>query len=146
MDNKKVNYKVLVITVIAALLGSMGGKYLMDYFGKSKNIIDKELMRAAGEINKHLPIMVDSETRLDSTIALPDKTFQYAYTIINFSKEELNLEELENNLRPMILNNIKTNSDLKHFRDNKVTMIYSYRDKNNNEVLKLTYAYDDYKE
>jgi hypothetical protein len=146
LDNKKINYKVVVITVIAAVIGSMVGRYLMDQFGKSKNIFDKELVEATSEINKNLPIMVDSETRLDSLMALPDNAIQYFYTLVNYSKDEINIEDFKNELSPMVLNNIKTNSDLKSFKDNKITMIYSYRDKNNNELFKLKYEYDDYKE
>ena len=145
MDKKKVNYKVLVIIIIAVTLGLMGGKYLIDYFGKSEDLFDKELIVVVNEMNKHLPIMLDSEKRFDSTMALPNKTIQYYYTLINSSKDELDLEEYKNNMHPVILNNIKTSSDLEHFRDNKVTMIYVFRDKNNIEILKLIYKYDDYK-
>jgi len=145
MDNKKVNYKALVIVIIAATLGLIGGKYLIDYFGKSKNLFDKELIEVVHEMNKHLPIMLDSEMRFDSITALPDKTIQFFYTLINSSKDKLDLEEYKNNMHQVLLNNIKTSSDLEQFRENKVTMIYVFRDKNNIEILKLIYKYDDYK-
>jgi len=91
-------------------------------------------------------MMLSSGLRVDSTMALPDKTFQYVLTLINVSKDELNLEELKKISYKEVLNNVKTSSDLKPFRDNKVTLIYLYKDKNNNEIFKLIFTYNDYKE
>jgi len=36
------------------------------------------------------------------------------------------------------INNVKTNPDLKIYRDNKVTMAYNYKDKNGIFVLKIS--------
>ena len=47
---------------------------------------DKQMMKTASEINKSCPIMVDAETRLDNTVALPNKTIQYNYTLVNIEK------------------------------------------------------------
>ena len=90
--------------------------------------------------------MVDSDTRLDNAVALPDNVFQYNYTVINYVKEELDIEKLKNTVSPGILNNIKTNPGLKNLRDNKVTMSYLYKDKEGVFLFSLEYKYDDYKE
>jgi len=145
MEKKKFNYKV-VLTVLATLIAIKGGKYLIDQFDKSSIVIDKKLLEASQEVNKNLPMMLSSGLRVDSTMALPDKTFQYVLTLINVSKDELNLEELKKISYKEVLNNVKTSSDLKPFRDNKVTLIYLYKDKNNNEIFKLIFTYNDYKE
>jgi len=39
--------------------------------------------------------MLDSETRADSVVALPNKTLQYNITFINYSRNELDIEELK---------------------------------------------------
>ncbi|MCF8458865.1 MAG: hypothetical protein K9H62_23255 [Bacteroidales bacterium] len=90
-------------------------------------------------------IIVDSETRLDNALALPGKTFQYNYTLVNLVKDSIDIGSLEEYLNPVILNNIKTNPDLKTFRDNDVTMAYNYKDKNSEHLLKLIFTPDQYK-
>jgi hypothetical protein len=141
----KIEMNKLILTVVAAVIGYILGKYLIDGINGQRNIFDKQLVEAANQINKNLPIMVDSETRLDSTMALPNKKFTYIYTLINYTQEEIDSDELKELLEPNILNNIKTNSDLEEFRENKVTMVYLYKDKTGNEILKLEYSYNDYK-
>ncbi len=106
---------------------------------------DKAMMTAASELNESCPMMVDQETRLDNAVALPDNVFQYNYTLVNFTKEELDLEEFTAHMEPQITNNVKTNPDLKIYRDNQVTMKYYYKDKNGVFVAQFAVTYEDYK-
>ena len=39
--------------------------------------------------------MVDSETRLDNTIALPGNVFQYHYTLVNRTAKEIEIKEID---------------------------------------------------
>ncbi len=88
--------------------------------------------------------MVDEETRLDNSISLPGNVFQYNYTLINIERENIVISEIEDYIRPLILNNIKTNPDLKAFRDNEVTMAYDYKDKFGVYLFKLAFTSDQY--
>ena len=137
----KFNLKSIVGVVIGFFIASMGFNYLV-----KNSTVDEQLSKAASNLNKNLPMMVDSETRWDSTVALPDKTLKYFYTLVNYSKDELDINKTGNTIRPLMLNNIRTSSDMELFRRNKVTMIYSYRDKDHNEVMELKFTHDDYKE
>ena len=105
---------------------------------------DKVMMQAASEINKTCPIMVDEYTRLDNAVALPDNIFQYNYTLVNITKEEVNLDTVRKYIEPGIINNVKTNPDLKIYRDNKTTMRYYYKDKNGEFVHKFSVTPDQY--
>lgn len=105
---------------------------------------DKELMKVAGEMNKSCPIMVDSETRLDNTMALPENVLRYNYTLINMTSDMIDVENLKSNLEPMILNQVKTNPDLKLFRDHRTTMSYSYKDKEGRFILQIDITPDKY--
>lgn len=82
--------------------------------------------------------MIDEETRLNGAEALPNKTFQYNYSLINYNKSELNTDTLRSNLEPGIIDNVKTNAALKVFRDNEVTLVYSYKDKQGVPVIDIT--------
>ncbi len=50
------------------------------------------------------------------------------------------------NVKPLVLNNVKTNSYLKLFRDNNVTMNYYYKDLNGVFVGKISISFDQYLE
>ena len=145
-DKKKINFKTWILLVVGLAVGLLGAKYLFNNFWGNKSPLDMQLVEATKEINKHLPMMIDSETRIDLTVVLPHNTIQYVFTMVNQSKDQLNVEDLEARLRPIVLNNIKTNSDMEYFKENKVTMAYLYKDKDGKEVLEMTFKYDDYKE
>ena len=132
------------IAVLIAITAITYGLLLYEAINDPK-VLNAALVETADEVNKDLPIMIDSETRLDGTVA-SYKTFIFLYTIINVSEAEIDVYKLYNNLYPEILNNIKTNSDLKIFRDNKVTMVYLYRDKNGNKIVEFRFGYEDYRE
>lgn len=119
---------MVIILIIAGILG----KEIYRAFFSSKMTIGYNtiLMKAASEINKNCPIMVDSETRLDNSVGGIKNDIIYNYTFVNYNKSDLDLLELENNIRPNIVEGVRTNPDLKGFRDNKVTMKYRYKDKN----------------
>ncbi|WP_066629481.1 hypothetical protein [Labilibacter marinus] len=107
---------------------------------------DKAMMKAASELNETCPVMVDKETRLDNAVTLPEKVFQYNYTIVNMHKDSVDLGVFEEYMQGVILNNVKTNPDLEEFRKNKVTMAYQYSDKHGSYITKIVIAAEDYLE
>ena len=137
---KKKNLKIN----IGLALGLTVAILVQQYFFKPPSF-DKQMMQMASELNKTCPVMVDAETRLDNAVALPEKTFQYNYTLVNMVKDSIDIVSIEEYLKPVILNTIKTNPDLKSFRDNNVIMSYNYKDKNSMHILKLTFTPDQYK-
>jgi hypothetical protein len=112
------------------------------------SIVDKTLSDASKQINEQCPMKVDSETRLDNTEALAGKIFQYNYTLVNYSKDKLTEEqinELQNIAKTELLKTIKTNSSLKALRDVDTTFIYVYKSNDGHEIMSLTFAPQDYK-
>lgn len=138
------SYKSIII-IIAIFLGSMIGKLSIEYFYSKSVSLEEKFVFMANELNKKAPIFVDKDTRFDNVNALLDKTVQFNYTLINYLKKDININQLKINLRLPILNNIKTNPDLKLFTDNKVTMEYVYRDKVGVFLFKLQFKHNDYK-
>jgi len=106
------------------------GMFIALTMTQCKPSFESQLKEAANEANKSCPMMIDKETRLDNTMALPGNKFQYSYTLVNYVKDSVNADQLQKALQPGILNGVKTNPDLKIYRENKVTMVYSYYDKN----------------
>lgn len=131
----------IVVSVIAFALSYFAVQQL---FFKPPTF-DNTLMQAASELNKKCPVMVDNATRLDNAEALPGNIFQYNYTIVTRNKAEINIEDVRKSIEPGIINGIKTSPPLKLFRDNKVTMVYNYKDKMGVFLFTLSIAPDKYK-
>jgi hypothetical protein len=125
--------KAITKKAIAAIAGMI--TFSLAYYGVqqlffSKPGYDKEMMHIASELNKTCPIMIDAETRLDNSIALPPNTFQYNYTLVNIDKESVDTTIAKNTLEPTIINFVKTNPQMQYARDHKTTINYYYKDKN----------------
>jgi len=142
MENQK-NNKKTVGTIVGLAVGLIV-YFLVKQFVFAPPSFDKVMMKAASEINESCPIMVDQDTRLDNAIALPDNILQYNYTLVNWVKDSVDLKAFEDYMQPMILNNVKTNPDLKIYRDNKTTMAYNYKDMNGVFITKISITADQY--
>lgn len=142
VTKKKKNNTILgiIFGLIFFYLAYFGVQFLFNY-----SSIDKKLVNVASELNKSCPIMIDSETRLDNSIALPNKTFQYNYTLVSIDDKNADVEALKSYLNPIILNTITTNPDMKEFRENNVILVYNYKDKNSKHLFKLTFYPNQYK-
>lgn len=126
-------------------VGILVAALVQQYFFAAPSF-DKKMVKVASNLNKTCPIMLDKETRLDNTVALPGHVFQYNFTLVHMTKGSVDVQALKKYIEPNALNNIKTNPDLKVFRDNKTTMNYFYRDKNGTFLLKISITPDQYEE
>jgi len=126
-----------------AIATQLGGKVIKDFFNTT--VYDKAMMEVASELNKSCPIMVDSETRFDNAIALPDNIFQYNYTLINVLKDSINVDEFKDFLDPTITNYVKSNPDMKMMRDRETTINYYYKDKTGIFLFTVSVTPDKYK-
>lgn len=101
-----------------------------------KPSFDKQLVEFANEFNKNCPMNLDEYTLLKNVVALPNKTVQYNYTLIGMTKAEVKIDTVKKYVFPALLLNLKSNPDMKFFRENKVTLNYYYSDKNGAFVTK----------
>lgn len=150
-QKKKTNKKglkyyigLIISIVIFSVAGKFGGEAIYGLF--NNNSFDKVMMAAASEINESCPFMVDSETRLDNSIALPKNVFQYNYTLVNLLKETLDIVSLIDQIEPSIINHVKTNPDMKFLRDNNATINYYYEDKEGVYLFTVSVTPDQYEE
>lgn len=138
---KKHLFLQILLGIIAFGVSYFGVKTLFD----TSISFDKAMIKVADKINENCPFMIDSETRLDNAVVLPNNTFQYNYTLINIAKEDFNITPFKEYLEPTIINNIKTNPDMKNFRDNETTLVYYYKDKSGVFLTKIIVTPDMYK-
>ncbi len=106
----------------------------------------KQLVQAAEAINKDCPMRIDSQTRLDNTRAAPGKTFIYNYTLVNYRREELDSTAIRAEMTPALINNIRTSREMATFRQNQVTLIYKYKDREGENFLQIMISPQDYQD
>jgi len=137
------NKKKIAGIIVGIIIVISVGFILQQFFFKAPSF-DKIMKKAAIDMNKTYPIMVDQHTRLDNAVLLPNNEFQYSYTLVYMVKDSINLQAFENYMKPAILNGVRTNPDLKEYRDNKVTMSYNYKDKNGVFLTKISVTAEQY--
>jgi hypothetical protein len=113
-----------------------------------ENKIDDDLKEVAANINKTTPQTLAAGVRLDSVSAQPGKIFRYNYTLTDDAKEGVSPEQIEtfkNSAKEGALQVIKTSPEIKEFRDNDVTMVYIYYDKDGKKTADFKITPEEYK-
>ena len=137
LEPEKKNYKKQITGTVVGTIVSLVVYFLLQQLVFKAPSIDKMLAEMANEMNKVCPMIVDGLTRLDNTMALPSKTIQYNYTA-GFTKEDVDISIVKSEMESTILKNIRTNPDLKLFRDNNITFKHYYRDFEGNYLFTIT--------
>ncbi len=145
MSTSKTNKEKRISIVIGIVVGLVASYFVMQYVF-SQQSFDQKITQDVNELNSTCPVMIDRETRLDSISILPNNVLQYNYTLVNLISDSVNIDDFKNYVYPMVLKNIRTNSDMKVYRDNKTTFAYKYQDKGGSFITKLSIASDQYLE
>ena len=133
---------VVIGAVVGGVFGSeIGRSAVRSFFGGGASI-DAKLAATASQINATLPMMVDQNTRLDTTIAMPGQKFCYVYTIVNMDPMPAS-DDIEAIMRPLLLNNYRTAPEMQELRDANVTLVYKYRDEQGRQLSTFEIAVAD---
>lgn len=133
---KKVTWKS-ALTVVAAIGGAIIGQWAVsDLFTQSPEDKTKLLMQAASDLNANLPMNIDSDTILFSTIGAQNK-FKYNYRLPHYEKDNLDINAFVDAMSPNIKNSVCTIEDMKPFRDMKIVVSYSYFDTNQKQITEI---------
>lgn len=143
MQNLSVTQRKTLILVSAlvglAVFGAAVGGWVIPYFvdrGSHQNIEDI-LNKTAASINKKAPMAIDAETRLDSA-QTSNHEFRYRYTLINHNAEDISAREIQRTTWKTLLKNLCASNDMKTFRDNDVTVMYSYFGRDGRQIATLS--------
>lgn len=90
--------------------------------------IHKQVVNLSNTINKDLPRLVDSETRMDST-AVIEKMFVYKYTLVNFDVGTISGKEIHDYLAPNLINQYCLDPTMSVYRIYGYQMVHTYYDK-----------------
>lgn len=91
---------------------------------------------ASRESNKNLPMMIDSETRLDSTVPGPGSTFSYLYTMVNYSSASIDPDFVAS-LAPQVVHKVCTSTEMRKILSLGVTTFYIYRGNDGTEIGRI---------
>lgn len=113
---------------------------------KAPEITVKEdpVVKLARQINYKCPFMVDPDTRMDSVNILSDGTFQYNYTLVRQVKERIDIPGLTNFMAGQLIQTASTSSTMELHREQKLRMVFHYRDRNGNFVTRIILEPEDY--
>ncbi|NDV57370.1 hypothetical protein [Bacteroides sp. 519] len=130
--------------IAAVIIGVILSYLLSTFFFKTS--VEEKLAKWATNINKTCPTMVDEFTQIDS-VAVPkgSRTIKYYYSISNIDEENLDLDIAYTEMREVLLNGIKTSSELKILKDNDVTFDYLYFNKNREKLMEISISPAEYK-
>jgi len=94
------------------------------------------LNELANNLNKDLPLIVNSETRFDYTEVLSKNKFGYYYTLLLETFDEINIEEFTDYIKPNLIIHAKDNAYHLGFVPLKITQVYIFCDKNGIELIR----------
>jgi len=132
-------------TLISTVVGICVSMIVSSLFLPNNHLSDKDLLKEVEKGNKLCPIAVDEFTRIDSFSMPESKTFMLHGTAIGITKEEANLDTIKKYIEPGLLENTRTNSQLKSARNSKITFIYVFNDMNGEVFYKYIVTPDMYK-
>ncbi len=131
-----------VLSIVAFIIAFLIAKYIVGIGFKSyhesndKQDFNQILIETVSELNRSLPMMVDSETRLDNAMGF-NKILKYNNTLINYTANEISPSNIFNALDKKITNSVCTSKEMKIFLDNDVTISYSYSGKNGKHIIDI---------
>jgi hypothetical protein len=105
------------------------------------------LKKIAREINETMPIVIESGLRCENVNALPGRKFQYNFTLTSLLKEEVDTTQIKNFIiktKPVLTNAVRSDPTMELFRQQKVVLIYTYRDKHANFLYNIIIKPEDY--
>lgn len=105
--------------------------------------LDMALTQVASKINETLPMMVDKDTRLDTTYGGPGKNFSYIYTFPSYASTELDADTVGSEILPGIKKNVCGNKEMQDMLRSGVTAHYVYRGNDGIEIARLNVALSD---
>ena len=129
MYNKYIKILLIILFVLLGTLDIVYSETVGNMKLKNQDLfIHSTLIKISRQINSQLPVMIDNETRLDTTIVIGKNLF-YKHTLINVKKEELDGNKLSDELRRNLKNSICSNENIMKMLSLGIIYNYLYFDK-----------------
>ena len=113
------------------LLGSFAGRYETYGAGREgqEKQLDDVLLRLSAHMNKRMPEVVDSNTRLDRVSAEPGAHFSYHYTLLDSNGVDTDKAAFASTIRQKVKGAVCASAQIRNFFNHGVTVGYLYQGK-----------------
>ena len=107
---------LILILILGGVIGNFGkdtGKRISNYINEDTEdaTIERELLEISNQVNRQLPMMIDEETRCDTTFVI-GKKIVYKYTMVNLVSDVFDTivfeKELNSKAKSNLCNDLKT--------------------------------------
>ena len=143
--NIKISTKHKILFIVLVILVFFALEFVKEIIEDRQKMTYEFLVKFADENNNNLPMVINSDLRFDSTMALKWNKFAFYYSIYTHSLEDFDIKDFEENLKPFLLSSAKKIVEENvFFKDLKINMVYIFRDKNGNEIKNIEISYKDY--
>lgn len=134
--------------LLLAVMAAMFGKSIGESFNRSSNRITSDqiaevLHRASSEVNLGVPIMIDSDTRLDRTDSGPGRKFNYYYTLVSVGAGQISEPQLQDALSDQLKNFACSEEAVNKYIKLGVSINYSYSDSSGSRIGDITVSPND---
>jgi hypothetical protein len=142
IKSKKKNTKIILLVslvvgvIVAAIVGSAVYHKAIQLF-KANITNAKVLSQVASKMNQTLPMMLDAETELSTTIGLDGK-LEYHYRLVNYTAEQIDTAILMPKLRANSINGSCSKKETRILLNNGVVLESVYYDKNRKEISRFS--------
>ena len=117
----------LLTIIFLGTTSNVSGRFSSEkfFYGMKQGELDSVLIKMANKFNESLPMMINLDTRLDSTIGI-NKQFRYNYTMVEYTTDELDVNYFRKKTQPKLINMVCTTAEMRGFVSNGVPVIYAY--------------------
>lgn len=110
---------------------------------RPKELVDRELAMVVSKANESLPMMLDRDTRADTSMAYPGLVVAYFYTFLPLSAEQMKEEGMESELFKSIRSQACGSPNSQRLLNDGVTFQYVYRGNDGAEAFRFPIASGD---
>ena len=124
----------------AAILGMLVAIAVPSFMKARSSALHKRtdaLQKLVDNTNSKLPVMVDSETRVDRMAVVSPTLVECYYTFLDTTKSEFDAEAYVAETRPQYLESYLSGDHYKMFRENDIAIRYCYYDKNGQPLTNI---------
>jgi len=123
------NNRVLIVSgiVLCLLAVSVVLIYLEYERAADEEIANTEafLQAASNKINSSLPMNIDAETRLDSSVGV-DSQMRFNFTMLNYSAKQLDVDAFKQTVTQRMFDNVCGTDKMAVFLEKGISVTYAY--------------------
>ena len=133
---KKNLWQTALIAAVVVISATWGRK-ILNAETKDMAATIHNLGERAEIMNRDCPFVIDENTRLDSVTSPKADVLQNNYTLLQDSRDDIDVEAFQNIFKPEITLHLKATPQTSDFRKANATLVYKYFDRDKKHVTDI---------